>query len=271
MPIRHVLTMVFIASLVACAPLTLPPEIDPPAPVDPIIELGRKYTDAFYAGQLNSIVAQFSPKMTQALPLERFKAVQQQMLQGLGKETAVDSEKIDLLIGMKHYVRQSQFEKIPQPLELIWSFSADHKIEGFLIRPPNVEAPTRFAEYQTKTNLRLPFEGTWNIVWGGRTVAQNYHAKAGDQRFAYDILIMKDGKSHSGDGSAVENYYAYGKKVLAPSSGVVVASANELPDNAPGKMDPANALGNHVILDHENAWQVPYGSQIETFHGGALV
>ena len=72
------------------------------------------------------------------------------------------------------------------------------------------------------------------------------------QRFAYDLLVMKDGGSHEGDGSKLEQYFAFGKPVLAPADGVVTAMESNLPDMTPGKMDPAHAMGNHVIIDHGN-------------------
>ena len=73
-----------------------------------------------------------------------------------------------------------------------------------------------------------------------------------DQRFAYDLLIMKDGKSHAGEGKRNEDDHCFGKPVHAPGPGRVVGMASDVEDNVPGAMNPAQALGSHVILDHAN-------------------
>jgi hypothetical protein len=112
-------------------------------------------------------------------------------------------------------------------------------------------APSRFLDYQTKTPLRLPFDGAWFVVWGGRTLAQNRHASSPDQRFAYDIVVQK-GTTHQGDGTTNEQYYAFGQPILAAGAGTVRMAADGVPDNVPGKVDEVHPAGNHVIIDHGN-------------------
>ncbi|MGJ5621545.1 peptidoglycan DD-metalloendopeptidase family protein [Sulfitobacter sp. MF3-043] len=46
-----------------------------------------------------------------------------------------------------------------------------------------------------------------------------------------------------------ERYYAFGAKLLAPCSGRVAAAVDGIPDMMVPEMDPANMLGNHVIID----------------------
>jgi hypothetical protein len=100
-----------------------------------------------------------------------------------------------------------------------WALAADGTVAGFLVRPQGPpqpqEAPSQDLGYRTKTPLRLPFTGEWFVVWGGRTVAENYHAATRDQRFAYDLVILRGGKSHAGDGSANEQYAKKGDQVKA--------------------------------------------------------
>jgi hypothetical protein len=148
--------------------------------------------------------------------------------------------------------RFARFEKSPQVFHVHWAFDDAGRVVAFSIRPRYVEAQSAYLEYRTKTDLRLPFDEEWTVYWGGRAVAQNYHAATVDQRFAYDILILKDGSSFAGDPRRNESYHCFGRRVLAPGAGVVVATANDVEDNVPGKMNPRQAMGNHVILDHEN-------------------
>jgi len=111
---------------------------------------------------------------------------------------------------------------------------------------------TRFAEYRTKTKLFLPFDGEWYVFWGGRTVGQNRHAKVQCQRFAYDFLVLRQGKSSGGSGEANTDYYCFGLPVYAPGDGTVVQAEDDVPDNLPGILNARQLLGNHVILDHGN-------------------
>jgi len=89
-------------------------------------------------------------------------------------------------------------------------------------------------------------------VHGGRTLAQNHHAGLRNQRFAVDLVVMKEGKSHSGDGAKLEEYYCWGQQLLAPAAGTVVEAVDSLPDNPVGTTDREHPAGNHVILDHGN-------------------
>jgi murein DD-endopeptidase MepM/ murein hydrolase activator NlpD len=81
-------------------------------------------------------------------------------------------------------------------------------------------------------------------------VLENYHAEAADQRFAYDFLVVRDGRTHSGDPLRNDSYFCFGQPVLAPGSGTVVRAANRVADNVPGEMNAEQPLGNHVIIDH---------------------
>lgn len=114
-------------------------------------------------------------------------------------------------------------------------------------------APSAFLNYQTRTTLHLPFAGEWYVYWGGRSVAQNKHVVARDQRFAYDFLILArgcKGQSYAASGETNVDYYCFGKPIYAPANGIVVGAENVLPDNEPGAMNAKAALGNYVILDH---------------------
>jgi murein DD-endopeptidase MepM/ murein hydrolase activator NlpD len=111
-------------------------------------------------------------------------------------------------------------------------------------------AATQYLDYQTQTALSLPFTGEWYVYWGGQSIAQNYHAAFRDQRFAYDFMILCNGRSHSGTGDNNADYFCFGQPVLAPGAGRVVGTGNEESDRRPGMMLTENPLGNHVIIDH---------------------
>ncbi len=120
------------------------------------------------------------------------------------------------------------------------------------VRPEARPHVTRFLDYETRTPLRLPFHGEWTVVWGGSAIQDNYHAVSNDQRFAYDLWVVRDGSSHGGEGTLPSDYYCFGLPVLAPARGTVVWARDGLPDNRPGQLDPGEPFGNGVMLDHGN-------------------
>lgn len=109
-----------------------------------------------------------------------------------------------------------------------------------------------YLNYETKTDLELPFNDEWWVFWGGRSVSQNYHAAYENQRFALDIVQRVNGNTHSGNGSQNEDYYCFGKRLNAPGSGKIVNVVNDLEDNVPGQFNRDFPAGNNVVIDHEN-------------------
>jgi hypothetical protein len=175
------------------------------------------------------------------------------LVAGVGSEEKVVRERTFPTDGLVTYLRASRFKKSDDPLLILWTFDRKGAILGLFVRPQSAgAAATKHDEYTTMTPLRLPLKGTWFTFWGGHNAVENYHAVDRGQRFAYDLLILKDGRSHEGDGSKVEQFFAFDKPVLAPAEGVVTATESDLPDMTPGKMDPMHPMGNHVIIDHGN-------------------
>lgn len=108
-------------------------------------------------------------------------------------------------------------------------------------------------DYQTKTNLILPFRGTWMVSNGGRSEETNNHVRfaGGDgpknQIYAYDFR-----RGHTGEGKTLEDYDVFGEEVIAPADGVVIQVINGAIDVLPGERDRAVGCGNTVIIDHGN-------------------
>jgi murein DD-endopeptidase MepM/ murein hydrolase activator NlpD len=154
--------------------------------------------------------------------------------------------------GLKTYRRVERFEKAAGEVVTQWTFDAERRIAEFFVRPEESRpgaAESPHLEYQTRNRLRLPFGGRWYVAWGGREPDQNHHVTAADQRFAYDFLVRVDGASRSGDGRHLADYQCWGRPVLAPAAGEVVAAVDGLPDYSPGERHPQDPAGNHVVLD----------------------
>jgi len=142
----------------------------------------------------------------------------------------------------------------------------DYDIEAGLTVPPRA--------YRGKTTLILPLAGRV-FVWEGHDFYAHHrrvplHAakvqKAGVQananRYGADLAIVNEqGLMYHDSPFDKKNWYSYGALIYAPAAGVVVASANDVPDNEyrgktittpplPSGADPD--LGNYVLLDHGN-------------------
>ena len=218
-----------------------------------ILEQGRNLTQQFYNRELDTLSKQFSVAMAQALNKTDLSAFGEQIEDQLGQESQVIDEQVSRSQDLYIYRRITRFEKLEQNIIVQWTLNAQHEVDGFWITPDTTsEAPSNYLEYQTKTTLRLPFEGEWLVVWGGRTVAENYHAAYSHMRFAYDLLIVKDGSSFSREGTKNTDYYCFGQAILAPGDGIISSLLDGLPDQLPGTMDPSTATGNHIVIDHHN-------------------
>jgi hypothetical protein len=243
---------------IALGLLAIPAQAQQPAaPVSSPLETGRQYTAWFYAGEADKLWERFSPEMKTAIgSADNLRAFRGQVEAQAGTETSVEDEKVTPEGGFQVYTRKARFSKAPVPVIVQWTLDASGNVSGFFIRPdqsaPPKEAESKYLDYRTKTPLRLPFNGEWFVFWGGRTVAENYHAASRDQRFAYDIVIVKDGKSHTGDGGSNEQYFCFGQPLLAPGAGTVTVAVDGVADNKPGVMNREQVPGNHVVIDHGN-------------------
>jgi hypothetical protein len=255
---RHILSTRFVLplalTLFAAAPA--PAQQEAQQEDADVLERGRELTEAFYQGELAEVVEAFNDDMRSALGgVEGLDTFRDQVLAQLGTETEVLDEQVTSPAGHRVYQRSARFERGPGSVVVLWAFDGDGRVAGFSIRPEQgepEEAPTRHLDYRTKTPLRLPFDDEWTVVWGGRTVDQNYHAAHVDQRFAYDLLVVADGSRHTSAGAANEDYHCFRRPVLAPGPGTVAVVRDGVADNTPGEMNPGVPPGNHVVLDHGN-------------------
>ena len=136
-------------------------------------------------------------------------------------------------------------------MSLGMSLDNEHKISGLTIK--QYVASNAPVKERNTIKLGLPFTGQWDIAWGGDTREQNMHADIPAQKNAFDILILdKDGNTHKGEGSANEDYYAFGQKIIAPCDAEVVFAVDGIKDNQPGVVNPTFVPGNAVMLKTAN-------------------
>jgi hypothetical protein len=217
---------------------------------------GRALSDLFLQARSEQLWSQMTPKMQEALGNQAALATfREQVGAQLGDELEVLDEKVTLADGHGTYLRTSRWSKLPQRILMQWVIDGDNHVAGFFVRPDQIAvtpAESKYLAYQTRADLRLPFDGEWFVFWGGRTAEQNYHVMNRGQRFAYDMLILRDGKSHRGNGAKLEDFYCWNQPIRSPAAGTIAHIVDGLADQTPGSMDAANAAGNHVIVDLGN-------------------
>lgn len=223
-----------------------------PVQADPLLT-GRRAAEMFLGGDMAAVWSASTPEMQKALgSVENLASIRDDLLTDFGTEDTILSERAEEQAGHDVYTRVSRWTEGTAPLELIIALDDAEQIAGFFIRPQPVAAPSSYLDYQTKARLRLPFDGDWFVYWGGRDIEDNYHAVDAGQRFALDLLILRDGQSHAGDPASLESYHCWGQPILAAADGVVMRAVDGLPDQAIGSTDTANPGGNHVVIDFGN-------------------
>ena len=225
-------------------------EVDPAfeAATNSILEQGRAVADELVAGDAAAIHAKFDAAFQAQLSQEEMVATLAELTsQAPLKERGADRAH-SLSSALQFY--QAELGWGEGIMTITASFNEAGEISGLLLAPQTPLPADPAAEYESTVEYRLPFDGLWYVAWGGDTVVENYHVVSRDQRHAFDIMVWKDGATHAGDGSANEDYWAYGQPVLAPAGGTVVTAVDGLPDQAPQtETDTLNSAGNHLVIE----------------------
>jgi urea transporter/murein DD-endopeptidase MepM/ murein hydrolase activator NlpD len=110
----------------------------------------------------------------------------------------------------------------------------------------NEQARSRF-KWLEFYPISLPFHGEW-------TISQAHNGEIthkGEWAHAYDFIIVdKQGKQFKDEGDRPEDYYCYGKLVVAPAYGYVVDIADGIEDNRIGQVNIIHNWGNSIVIKH---------------------
>ncbi|MCX2728062.1 M23 family metallopeptidase [Thermomicrobium sp. 4228-Ro] len=115
-------------------------------------------------------------------------------------------------------------------------------------RPPTI------ATWQLRARYRLPVDGCWTVYNGGPTPETSHSWSLWGQRYADDLVVTDaHGRSAPEGARRPEQYDAWGRPIVAPADGVVVAARGGHRD-CPwvGVIDPFawSPLGNFVVIEH---------------------
>lgn len=196
------------------------------------------------ARDAQALFALFDPEMQRAVPLETLAPFVAQVSERRGQLRSVERE------DAEQRKREGRFRvraaKADAVLRL--SLAADGRISGLFITSPPPADPQ---VVRSSIGLRLPVRGRWLVFWGGDRPELNRHLDANSQRRAADLVIVDAaGKSHRTDGKTNQDYYAWGKEVLAVADGTVTQVVDGVPENQPGTMNRYFVPGNAVVIEH---------------------
>jgi len=216
---------------------------DKQSPTERFQNVVNKMVEAINNADYPGIQRDFSKVMLEALPLEKSEPFFKNLSAEYGKIQKLQNPRF---IPPDQAIFPARFERGILDIKVV--LDNQDKIIGLWFLPHTATIPI---PDKHQTNLDLPFKGQWLVFWGGDTKELNQHYDTPNQRFAFDFLGADDeGKTRKGDGLANENYFAFGREILAPADGIVTDVINGVRDNVPGSMNPYSALGNVVFIEH---------------------
>lgn len=193
----------------------------------------------------DAIFSSFSPEMQNALP----HAQTIEFLSGLKQNAGKITKREFVNYEHTYAVYKTNFERALFAVNI--SIDNNSKINGLLVKPFKESNLPKMDRNITK--LILPVNDEWTVIWGGDTKELNYHVESDAQKNAFDLVIKNDmGNSFKKEGKTNDDYYAFGKELIAPCDGEIVQVVDGVKDNIPGKFNPIYLPGNSVIIKTAN-------------------
>lgn len=208
-------------------------------------KVSAEFEKYYNSDEYQKIFDLFSPEMKSALPIEQTT----DFLKGLKSQAGKIVKREFVKYEQTYASYKTTFEQAIFTVNI--SLDNNAKINGLYVKPFKEDNLPKLE--RNKTNLILPFNGEWTVFWGGDTKELNYHVENEAQKNAFDLVITdQKGKTFKTDGKTNEDYYAFGKELIAPCDAEVVLAVDGVKDNIPGELNPIYVPGNTVILKTAN-------------------
>ena len=209
-------------------------------------KVAAEFEKNFNANDFEGIFIQFSSPMQTAVPLDKLT----NFLTNLSSEAG----EITKLTFVKYQNEVLALYKINFERKLLGfnlSIDGNSEINGMQFIPFKEDNLPKMERNISK--LILPFKGEGTVFWGGDTKELNYHVVDQAQKNAFDLIITDEkGNSYKTIGQTNDDYYVFGKEIIAPAAGEVVLVVEGIKDNTPGEMNPIYVPGNTVIIKTAN-------------------
>jgi len=227
------------------------------APQSAILPEADRLIDAISNNKIPTIVAWMSPTLRAQVSGEMLSDASQRIRSSYGRVLGIVEERTHLednLLWYSGVVLHAQKDpRAGDPKRLMlyqFAIRPDRTLERLLIREhlslAELEPPAE--QYLPVTRFHFPSAGEWTVAHGGRRKATNYHHNSRKQRFAYDLVMYKNGRQRTGKGKRNNQYFCWGQPVYAPASGTVIHAVDGVAENVPGKRGRKG--GNGLVLDH---------------------
>ena len=136
----------------------------------------------------------------------------------------------------------------------LWFFTVRQLIGEAMVRLRSRSCLPRPHDWRPRGRYRLPVRGVWTVANGGPDPQTSHSWSLVGQRYALD-LVVTDGAGRTAPPGArrPEEYFAWGRPVVAPADGTVVAVRDGHHDARwIGIIDPLarDPLGNFVVIEH---------------------
>lgn len=216
----------------------------PAQPAPTADDVARRIIELINAGDVDALFAMFDPRMRAAVPPDALREFVGRVRAHRGRLISLerdDAEERRLEGSFRVRTQRSD-------AEMRLRLGPDGLVAGFTItEPPAADPPVA----RTEIPLGLPVRGRWHVSSGGDRLELNKHVLAKSQRRAADLVILDaEGRSHRGDGKRNEDYYAWGREVVAVADGRVIQVVDGVPENRPRSMNRYFVPGNVVVIEH---------------------
>ena len=212
-------------------------------PISGFEKVVNKMVKAINEKDYAEVGGDFAQSMEKFFPLEKRRPFFENLSAQYGNIQKLDEPRLtppDQAVFVAHCERGK--------LDITVWLDDDNKIIGLLFLQHKSELPV---PERNQTKLGLPFKGKWLVAWGGDTKELNQHHDVPNQKFAFDFLgVGADGETRKGNSNTNEDYYAFGREIIAPADGIVTDVITGVRDNVPGSMNPYSGLGNAVFIQH---------------------
>ncbi len=212
-----------------------------------IKKVEEAFVNAFNHGKIEEFRAMFDKELKQRNSTKKLKNSFNQIASQIGEIRLLTLDKVNDL----SFVYRSDHQKMVA-LKVIFEVNKNGEVSKMEISSDYVYKNTPLLE-RNISDLILPFNGEWYVFWGGKKQNDNYHNAYPSMRGAFDFWVMgSNGKSHRSGATKNEDFYAFGKEIIAPTDAKVVYVFDKVPDNDWPKMNPKAGTGNVVLLETKN-------------------
>lgn len=125
-------------------------------------------------------------------------------------------------------------------------------VEAALDLPVEIVEPFRCAG---------PVLGAWHLANGPAERQLHSNSLQLRSRYAWDFVIMEDGRTHAGDVTDNDSYYAFGRSVRAVADGVVADRCDHQPDRSGASASAAPCVHtpvNRIVVQHDDGTYTAY-------------